>query len=145
MVHLLCCTLRHQRSGTKPRQDQTASSTAQTGVKPTGLKPYCVNSILMVVMAVMISTVVGALNGYVLTKWRNRGDTSVFGLMLFSCFIPFQIVPIPVTMALGTLGMAGISPRSGPCQYRLRDPFHHAVLSQLLCLFPDRSDPRGTD
>jgi glucose/mannose transport system permease protein len=85
----------------------SAWSTAQIGVEPTGLKPYFLNSILMVVPAVAISTVLGALNGYVLTKWRFRGDTILFGLMLFSCFIPFQIVLIPMAMVLGKLGLAG--------------------------------------
>ena len=84
-----------------------AWSTAQIGVEPTGLKPYFLNSILMVVPAVLISTIVGALNGYVLTKWRFRGDTIIFGLMLFACFIPFQIVLIPMAMVLGKLGLAG--------------------------------------
>jgi glucose/mannose transport system permease protein len=84
-----------------------AWSTAQIGVEPTGLRPYFLNSILMVVPAVAISTIIGALNGYVLTKWRFRGDTWVFGLMLFSCFIPFQIVLIPMAVVLGTLGLAG--------------------------------------
>ncbi len=84
-----------------------AWSTAQIGVEPTGLRPYFLNSILMVVPAVAISTIVGALNGYVLTKWRFRGDTWVFGLMLFSCFIPFQIVLIPMAVVLGKLGLAG--------------------------------------
>ena len=88
----------------------SAWSTAQIGVEPTGLKPYFLNSILMVVPAVTISTIVGALNGYVLTKWRFRGDTWVFGLMLFSCFIPFQIVLIPMAMVLGKLGLAGSIP-----------------------------------
>jgi glucose/mannose transport system permease protein len=88
----------------------SAWSTAQIGVEPTGLKPYFLNSILMVAPAVIISTIVGALNGYVLTKWRFRGDTWVFGLMLFSCFIPFQIVLIPMAMVLGTLGLAGSVP-----------------------------------
>jgi glucose/mannose transport system permease protein len=88
----------------------SAWSTAQIGVEPTGLRPYFLNSILMVVPAVIISTIVGALNGYVLTKWRFRGDTWVFGLMLFSCFIPFQIVLIPMAMVLGTLGLAGSIP-----------------------------------
>ncbi len=50
----------------------SAWSTAQIGVEPTGLRPYFINSILMVVPAVAISTVLGALNGYVLTKWRFR-------------------------------------------------------------------------
>jgi glucose/mannose transport system permease protein len=89
---------------------RSAWSTAQIGVEPTGLKPYFLNSILTVVPAVAISTFVGALNGYVLTKWRFRGDTWVFGLMLFSCFIPFQIVLIPMAVVLGKLGLAGSVP-----------------------------------
>jgi glucose/mannose transport system permease protein len=85
----------------------SAWSTAQIGVSPTGLKPYFLNSILMVVPAVALSTFFGALNGYVLTKWRFRGDNIVFGLMLLACFIPFQIVLIPSARILGELGLAG--------------------------------------
>jgi len=84
-----------------------AWSTAQVGVEPTGLRPYFWNSISMVVPAVAISTVLGALNGYVLTKWRFRYDTILFGLMLFACFIPFQIVLIPMAAVLGFLGISG--------------------------------------
>ena len=64
----------------------SAWSTAQIGVQPTGLKPYFLNSLLMVVPAVFLSTLLGALNGYVLTKWRFKGDDIVFGLMLLACF-----------------------------------------------------------
>ncbi len=85
----------------------SAWSTAQIGVSPTGLKPYFLNSILMVVPAVALSTLLGALNGYVLTKWRFRGDSIVFGLRLLACFIPFQIVLIPSARILGELGLAG--------------------------------------
>ncbi|WP_457937249.1 carbohydrate ABC transporter permease [Mesorhizobium sp. 10J20-29] len=88
----------------------SAWSTAQIGVAATGLKPYFLNSILMVVPAVAISTVLGALNGYVLTKWRFRGDTIVFGLLLFGCFIPFQMVLIPMARMLGLMGLAGTVP-----------------------------------
>ena len=88
----------------------SAWSTAQIGVQATGLKPYFINSIMMVVPAVAISTLLGALNGYVLTKWRFRGDTILFGLMLFSCFIPFQIVLIPMARILGILGLASTIP-----------------------------------
>ncbi len=87
-----------------------AWSTAQIGVQPTGLRPYFINSIEIVVPAVVISTVLGALNGYVLTKWRFRGAQVLFGLMLFSCFIPFQIVLIPMARVLGLLGLAGTVP-----------------------------------
>ncbi len=84
-----------------------AWSSAQIGVEPTGLKPYFWNSISMVVPAVAISTVLGALNGYILTKWRFKYDTILFGLMLFACFIPFQIVLIPMARMLGLIGIAG--------------------------------------
>lgn len=86
---------------------QKAWSTAQIGVEPTGLRPYFWNSLSMVVPAVAISTVLGALNGYVLTKWHFKYDTILFGLMLFACFIPFQIVLIPMAAVLGFLGLAG--------------------------------------
>lgn len=85
----------------------SAWSTAQIGVQPTGLRPYFINSILMVVPAVAISTILGALNGYVLTKWRFPGHNLVFALILLSCFIPFQIVLIPMARVLGILGLAG--------------------------------------
>ncbi len=85
----------------------SAWSTAQIGVEPTGLRPFFLNSILMVVPAVTISTIIGALNGYVLTKWRFPGANVFFGMLLLSCFIPFQIVLIPMARILGILGLAG--------------------------------------
>ena len=85
----------------------TAWSTAQIGVQPTGLRPYFINSFLMVVPAVIISTLLGALNGYILTQFRFRGAHLLFAAMLFSVFIPFQIVLIPMAKTLGLLGLAG--------------------------------------
>lgn len=84
-----------------------AWDTAQIGVDPSGLKPYFMNSVLMVIPAVLISTMLGAINGYILTKWNFRGAGVMFGLMLFSCFIPFQIVLIPMARVLGLIGLAG--------------------------------------
>src|SRR3954468_24329040 len=85
----------------------TAWSTAQIGVQPTGLKPYFYNSFLLVVPAVAISTLIGALNGYILTQFKFRGSNLLFAAMLFSVFIPFQIVLIPMAKTLGMLGLAG--------------------------------------
>ena len=85
----------------------TAWSSAQIGVQPTGLKPYFINSFLLVIPAVAISTLIGALNGYILTQFRLRGGHLLFGAMLFSVFIPFQIVLIPMAKTLGFLGLAG--------------------------------------
>lgn len=76
------------------------------GVTCTGIKGYFWNSIKMVVPAVVISTLLGALNGYVLTKWRFPGHKIIFGMMLFACFIPFQAVLIPMARMLGMMGIA---------------------------------------
>ena len=85
----------------------TAWSTAQIGVQPTGLRPFFINSFLLVVPAVVLSTLIGALNGYILTQFKFRGANLLFGAMLFSVFIPFQIVLIPMAKTLGFLGLAG--------------------------------------
>jgi glucose/mannose transport system permease protein len=83
-----------------------AWGSACIGLTCAGLKGYFANSIAMVVPAVVISTLLGALNGYVLTKWRFPGHRWVFGMMLFACFIPFQSVLIPMARVLGVLGIA---------------------------------------
>lgn len=84
-----------------------AWSTACVGVRCTGLQPYFMNSIGMVIPAVAISTLLGAINGYALTKWRFRGADIIFALMLFGSFIPFQVVLLPMARLLGYLGLAG--------------------------------------
>ena len=43
---------------------------------------YFWNSIKITVPAVLISTAIGALNGYVLSFWRFRGSQLFFGLLL---------------------------------------------------------------
>jgi glucose/mannose transport system permease protein len=83
-----------------------AWSGACTGVDCTGLKPYFWNSVLMVVPAVVISTLIGALNGYVLSLWRFRGSEALFTMLLVGCFIPFQVVLLPMARLLGGMGLA---------------------------------------
>jgi len=83
-----------------------AWTSACTGTDCGGLKPFFMNSVLMVVPAVLISTALGAINGYVLTKWRFRGSELMFGLLLFGVFMPMQVVLLPMSQVLGTLGIA---------------------------------------
>jgi glucose/mannose transport system permease protein len=83
-----------------------AWSSACTGTDCGGLKPFFFNSVLMVVPAVAVSTLVGALNGYVLSKWRFRGSETMFALMLFGVFMPMQVVLLPMSQVLGWLGIA---------------------------------------
>ncbi|MDG4891510.1 MULTISPECIES: carbohydrate ABC transporter permease [unclassified Mesorhizobium] len=80
------------------------------GTACTGLRPYFINSILMVVPAVILSTGIGAINGYILTKWRFAGANATFGLLLFGCFLPFQAVILPMAQLLGRLHLSGTIP-----------------------------------
>ena len=83
-----------------------AWSGACTGTDCSGLKPYFVNSMLMVLPAVGISTLIGSVNGYVLAKWRFRGSETMFAMMLFGVFMPMQVVLLPMSQVLGWLGLA---------------------------------------
>jgi len=89
---------------------RAAWSEACIGTECTGLKPYFANSLLMVIPAVVLSTGIGAINGYILTKWRFPGANLVFGLLLFGCFLPYQAILIPMARTLGLLGLAGSIP-----------------------------------
>ncbi len=83
-----------------------AWSSACTGSECNGLAPYFWNSVRIVVPAVIISTIVGAFNGYVLAKWKFKGSEFLFGALLFGCFIPFQVILLPMAKLLGMLGLA---------------------------------------
>jgi glucose/mannose transport system permease protein len=83
-----------------------AWSAACTGVDCSGLKPFFINSLLLVVPAVAVSTAIGALNGYVLSKWRFPGSDTMFAFLLFGVFMPMQVVLLPMSQVLGWLGIA---------------------------------------
>lgn len=89
---------------------QTAWSSACTGIQCEGLQPYFWNSVLLAVPAVILSTLIGAFNGYVVAQWQFRGANLIFSLMLFGCFIPFQVVLLPMARMLGLMGLAGSIP-----------------------------------
>ena len=87
-----------------------AWSGACTGIQCQGLRPYFWNSVAIAVPAVLISTLLGAINGYIIAQWRFRGSNLIFSLMLFGCFIPFQVVLLPMARTLGLMGLAGTIP-----------------------------------
>jgi len=72
-----------------------------------GLGPNLLNSIYLTVPATIISSMLGSLNGYVLSKWKFRGANVVFPLMLFGMFIPYQSILIPLTQTLRAMGLGG--------------------------------------
>ncbi|MBI3525468.1 MAG: carbohydrate ABC transporter permease [Betaproteobacteria bacterium] len=82
-----------------------AWSGACTGAICAGLQGFFWNSVRFVAPAVLITTVVGAFNGYVLAMWRFRGSDFMFSALLIGCFIPFQVILLPMAHTLGMLGI----------------------------------------
>ncbi|WP_448574997.1 carbohydrate ABC transporter permease [Thermomicrobium sp.] len=68
------------------------------------------NSFQMVIPATIISSLLGSLNGYVLSKWRFRGSDALFTAILFGMFIPYQSILIPLVLTLQRLGLYGSIP-----------------------------------
>ena len=85
----------------------SAWSSTCTGIKCEGIKPYFWNSILIAIPAVLISTFIGAVNGYIVAQWKFYGSNLIFSLMLFGCFIPFQVILLPMARLLGLMNLAG--------------------------------------
>jgi glucose/mannose transport system permease protein len=74
------------------------------------LRPFMKNSIIMVVPATIISSLVGAINGYLFSKWKFRGSDVLFTLMLFGFFIPYQSILIPLVRFLQSIKLYGTLP-----------------------------------
>ena len=87
-----------------------AWDSACTGVDCGGLAPFFWNSIKMTIPAVLISTLIGSLNGYVLAHWRFRGSEALFAALMVGCFIPFQVVILPMARLLGMFDLANTTP-----------------------------------
>lgn len=64
------------------------------------LWPSMLRSFQIVVPAAVISSVLGSLNGYVLSRWSFRGANIVFACILFGMFIPYQAVMIPLSQLM---------------------------------------------
>jgi glucose/mannose transport system permease protein len=64
------------------------------------------NSLTMTIPATIISSLLGALNGYVLSKWRFRGSEFLFACMTLGVFMPGQIALMPWAFVLGNLHLS---------------------------------------
>jgi glucose/mannose transport system permease protein len=82
-----------------------AWSTYCVGGTCAGMRGNFLNSLAMTIPATVMSTLLGAINGYVLTKWRFRGSEFLFGCMLLGVFMPGQIALLPWAFLLGKLGL----------------------------------------
>src|SRR5271154_1560074 len=71
-----------------------------------GVKRNFFNPLYMTIPATIISTMLGAINGYVLSKWRFRGSETLFTCMLLGVFMPGQIALLPWAYILGALNLS---------------------------------------
>jgi glucose/mannose transport system permease protein len=71
-----------------------------------GIEHNFFNSLEMAVPATIISTLLGLVNGYILTKWRFPGSEIIFTGMMFGVFMPGQVSLMPWAFILGHVGLS---------------------------------------
>ena len=74
------------------------------------LAPNLMNSFYLVVPATLISAMLGSINGYVLSHWKFKGADTLFAVLLFGMFIPYQSVLFPLVSFLQSIGLYGSIP-----------------------------------
>ena len=71
------------------------------------LGPNLLNSVLLAVPAAILSSLLGSMNGSILSKWRFPGSDVIFTLFLFGMFIPYQSILIPLVQFMSTINLVG--------------------------------------
>jgi glucose/mannose transport system permease protein len=74
------------------------------------LNPNLLSTFLVVIPATAISGLLGAINGYLFSKWKFRGSDLLFTLLLFGMFIPYQSILIPLIRFLQEINLYGTIP-----------------------------------
>nr|WP_239135817.1 carbohydrate ABC transporter permease [Dactylosporangium siamense] len=71
----------------------------------TSLRPSFIRTFELAIPVAAISSLLGAANGFVLSRWRFPGADVVFTLILFGMFIPYQAVMIPLRSIVHEIGL----------------------------------------
>lgn len=74
------------------------------------LAPNINNSLMMVIPEALLSSLLGSINGYLLSKWKFRGSNLIFSLILFGMFIPYQSILIPLVKFMQAIRLYGDLP-----------------------------------
>jgi len=78
---------------------------ACTGRDCFGLSPGFMNSVKITVPSVILSILIGSINGYALSFWRYKGANFLFGILLFGAFVPYQVVIYPLIIGFRIMGI----------------------------------------
>lgn len=87
-----------------------AWSSACSGLECRGISPGLMNSIKIVIPAVVLSILVGAINGYALSQWRGKAAARVSMAIAFGLFVPYQTMMYPSIMLTRSAGIFGTYP-----------------------------------
>ncbi len=63
------------------------------------------NSLFLTVPATILSSLIGSINGYCLSKWKFKGSNWLFTMVLFGMFIPYQSILIPLVNFMQKVGL----------------------------------------
>jgi len=74
------------------------------------LGPNLKNSFYLTIPATLISAIIGSINGFALSKLRFKYSNTVFALILFGMFIPYQSVLFPLIQFFQAIGLYGTIP-----------------------------------
>lgn len=82
-----------------------AWSSACTGLECNGISVGFWNSVRILIPSVILSIIVGAINGYALSFWRVKGANVMFGILLLGAFIPYQVFLYPLVRIFSMTGI----------------------------------------
>jgi glucose/mannose transport system permease protein len=88
----------------------TAWHSACTGLECNGIRVGFWNSVQIVVPSVLLSILLGAINGYALAFWPVRWAGTLFGVLVFGSFVPYQVMMYPLVRSFALAGLFGTLP-----------------------------------
>jgi glucose/mannose transport system permease protein len=103
-------------TGLKQAQNVSLSTMWQLPIQLSGggfyeawrrLYPNMGNSLQLAIPATIISSILGAINGYIFAKWKFRGANTLFAVLVFGMFIPYQSILIPLIQFLEQIKLYG--------------------------------------
>ena len=71
------------------------------------LYPNLGNSLQLAIPATILSSILGAINGYIFATWKFRGSNTLFAVLVFGLFIPYQSILIPLIQFLEVIKLYG--------------------------------------
>ena len=66
---------------------------------------WLINSIIIAVIAVLLSVSISVLAGYAFSKYAFRGKNLLFGLLMVTIMVPIQVIMVPAFVIISNLGL----------------------------------------